>query len=298
MRDCVSIFQRLKLSPDERLEKYVKDHDIVDINDADACGCNLQIIKEDSDDVDDADESEGDEINDNTFPDCEKEDKILCQDITVTKSNIGNTMAFTSENANKIPDVDGTTDVTFDKQFKDGDVPCIQKLFNVETGCQEQYKAAGLMSVSRTYVTLNLRDAWANGKLARADYPLSHHSAKEFKQIRPTLTCRDCCHVGHDHKQVIMVYDEDYVESIRSSTKWWDGVFIGSFAQMASHYAHSTINERCSALDSTPLPQVMHVTYPKERITEEQFMRVPSSVTRLVSVILLCWKSISPENVS
>ena len=35
MRDCVSIFQRLKLTPDERLEKYVKDHDIVDIDDID-----------------------------------------------------------------------------------------------------------------------------------------------------------------------------------------------------------------------------------------------------------------------
>jgi hypothetical protein len=54
---------------------------------------------------------------------------------------------------------------------------------------------------------------------------------------------------------------------------------------MASHYAHSTINKRRSALDSTPLPQVMHVTYPKEGITEEQLMRFPSSVTRLVSVI-------------
>jgi hypothetical protein len=63
-----------------------------------------------------------------------------------------------------------------------------------------------------------------------------------------------------------MVYDDDFVESICSSKKWWDGVFIGSFAQMTSHYAHSTINEHRSALDSTPLPQVMHVTYPKEQI--------------------------------
>ena len=97
--------------------------------------------------------------------------------------------------------------------------------------------------------------------------------------ILPTLTCRDCCHVGYDHKQMIMVHDDDYVESIRSSTRWWDGVFIGSFAQMASHYTHSTINEHTSALDSTPLPQGMHVTYPKERITVEQFMRFPSNVT-------------------
>ena len=103
--------------------------------------------------------------------------------------------------------------------------------------------------------------------------------------LLPTLTCRDCCHVGYDHKQMIMVHDDDYVESIRSSTRWWDGVFIGSFAQMASHYAHVTMNERRTSLDDTPLPQVMHVTYPKEAITESQLMRFPSNVTRLVAVM-------------
>ncbi len=76
-----------------------------------------------------------------------------------------------------------------------------------------------------------------------------------------------------------MMYDKDYVESIHSSTKWWDGVFIGSFAQMASHYAHSTINECRSALDSTPLPQVIHVTYPKEVLTEESLVRFLHDVT-------------------
>jgi hypothetical protein len=129
------------------------------------------------------------------------------------------------------------------------------------------------------YVTCNLREAWANGKVARGDFPLSHQNAKEFKQIRPTLTCCDCCPVGTKNNQVIIVYDKDYVESIRSSTKWWDRVFIGSFAQMASHYAHSTINERHSALDSTPLLQVIHVTYPKEVLTEESFVRFPRNVT-------------------
>jgi hypothetical protein len=77
MRNCLSIFQRLKLSPDERLEKYVKDHNIVDIDHPDGCGHNLQTIKKESNDVDDFDDGEGDEINDDTFPDCEKEDEIL-----------------------------------------------------------------------------------------------------------------------------------------------------------------------------------------------------------------------------
>ncbi len=121
----------------------------------------------------------------------------------------------------------------------------------------------GPKSVPSVYETFNLADAWANGKIARQDFPLSHKSKKAFNIIRPTLTCSECCHVGSDHKQVLMVYDDDYIESIKSSDKWWDGVFIGSFAQMASHYAHCTVTERRSILDSTPLPQVFHVTSPR-----------------------------------
>jgi hypothetical protein len=287
MRRCSSIHQHLKLCPDECLEKYVKDYDIVDFDDADGRGRNVKTVDEDSDDVDDADDTEGDDINDNTFPDCEKEEEILCIEIT---SNIGNT----SER-----NLDGSIDVTFndkfvadtrpnqnDDQFKDVANPCPnQKILNVDTGCQEEYQAVGPTSQSRTYVILNLRDAWENGKVARADYSLSHDKEKEFKMLLPTLTCRDCCHVGYDHKQMIMVHDDDYVESIRSFTRWWDGVFIGSFAQKASHYAHVTMNEHRSSLNATPLPQVMHVIYPKEAITEDQLMRFPSNVTRLVAVM-------------
>ncbi len=47
MHECWSVFQRLKLSPDERLETYVRQHDIVDIEfnhaeydkDDDVCVC-------------------------------------------------------------------------------------------------------------------------------------------------------------------------------------------------------------------------------------------------------------------
>ena len=266
MRRCSSIHQRLKLCPDERLVKYVKDCDIIDFDDADGRGRNVETVDEDSDDVDDADDTEGDDIDDNTFPDCEKEDEILCVEIT---SKIGNT----SPNQNN-------------DQLKDTANPFPnQKIMNLDTGYQEEYQAVGPTSESRTYVTLNLRDAWENGKVARSDFPLSHDNEKEFKMLLPTLTCRDCCHVGYDHKQMIMVHDDDYVESIRSSMRWWDGVFIGSFAQMASHYAHVTMNERRTSLDDTPLPQVMHVTYPKEAITESQLMRFPSNVTRLVAVM-------------
>ena len=60
MHECWSIFQRLKLSPDERLETYVQQHNIVDIE------INHKKIN-DNDDVDDSDEEEGVDIDENAF---------------------------------------------------------------------------------------------------------------------------------------------------------------------------------------------------------------------------------------
>jgi len=62
MLDCKSIFQRLKLSPDERLQTYVNEHDIVDI----ALDSTEFLDNEDS--VTDTDEEEGVELGDDAFP--------------------------------------------------------------------------------------------------------------------------------------------------------------------------------------------------------------------------------------
>jgi hypothetical protein len=242
----------LRLSPDERLEKYVKEHDIVDI----AAGPSRPFdpTQEDAEDDDDAeDESEGDEINDSTFPDCEQEEGIvLCQDVTASATaneatTVDNTAsAFTYEHQDTaFEGFDATAEIAFDDQYDLGDrnVRLVTVIY-AETGCDEPFTAVGPKSVPSVYETFNLADAWANGKIARQDFPLSHKSKKAFNIIRPTLTCSECCHVGSDHKQVLMVYDDDYIESIKSSDKWWDGVFIGSFAQMTSHYAHCTVTER------------------------------------------------------
>ncbi len=66
MRKCTSIHQRLKMSPDERLEMYVHENDIVDLEPNVVGGSE----DEDEEEVDDTNESEGDEIDITTFPDC------------------------------------------------------------------------------------------------------------------------------------------------------------------------------------------------------------------------------------
>ena len=62
MRECKSIFQRLKLSPNERLETYVREHDIVDID------LEVTEIDDDNSDEDYDSENEGDDLDDNAFP--------------------------------------------------------------------------------------------------------------------------------------------------------------------------------------------------------------------------------------
>jgi hypothetical protein len=76
MRECWSIFQRLKMSPDERLETYVRQHDIVDIE--------FDHAEYDEDDnVDDSDEDEGVDIDENVFPELNLEE-MMCSLLTNT----------------------------------------------------------------------------------------------------------------------------------------------------------------------------------------------------------------------
>ena len=61
MRECKSIFQRLKLSPNERLETYVCEHNIVNVE--------VEDTDHNNDNDDDSDENEGDDLDEITFPD-------------------------------------------------------------------------------------------------------------------------------------------------------------------------------------------------------------------------------------
>jgi hypothetical protein len=82
-----------------------------------------------------------------------------------------------------------------------------------------------------------------------------------------------------------MVHDDDCIKSIRVSTRWWDGFFVGLFAEMVSHYAHRTVHQRRGSLERPILPQVMHVTYPKEPITEDKLLSFSNEVLQVMSVV-------------
>jgi hypothetical protein len=71
MRKCRSIYQRLKLSPNEHLKTYVCENDIVDIEfDNEAIAAAADVMK-DNDIINNDDDKQGREIDDNAFPECE-----------------------------------------------------------------------------------------------------------------------------------------------------------------------------------------------------------------------------------
>jgi hypothetical protein len=91
------------------------------------------------------------------------------------------------------------------------------------------------------YSTFTLQEAWDNGNITRNHSILSGQHRVEYKFLFPMLTCGEYC-FPHSNT-MISVGDSDYLNSNRLTNRWYDGVFISSFAQLAAHYAHLTVLE-------------------------------------------------------
>jgi hypothetical protein len=91
------------------------------------------------------------------------------------------------------------------------------------------------------YSTFTLQEAWDNGNITRNHSILSGRQRIEYKFLFPIMTCGECC-FPHA-KTLISVGDSDYLTSNKSTNRWYDGVFISSFAQLVAHYAHLSVLE-------------------------------------------------------
>ncbi len=69
LRECTTIGQRLNLSPDDRLAKYVREYDIVDYISKLAGGGSSLVSNDDDADVNGDNEEEGLDLSDDAFPD-------------------------------------------------------------------------------------------------------------------------------------------------------------------------------------------------------------------------------------
>jgi hypothetical protein len=106
----------------------------------------------------------------------------------------------------------------------------------------------------------------------------------EYKFLFPTVTCSECC---FSHlKTLISVGDSDYLHSNRFSNRWYNGVFISSFAQLVARYAHLTVSEQSSVLgDKYKQPLLLHVTYPHQILQKGKYKVLPDHVAKAVAVM-------------
>jgi hypothetical protein len=236
IRECRSIFQRLKMSSDEQLETYVRQHDIVDIkfNSAECI---------DDDDIDGSDEDEGVDIDDNAFPELKSEENNVHLSDMDRDDGVGDTTMHGKDeddnNMNKVLVVNPPAFVV--------DPPPVY--------CQLTLDSPPLMDNEpmepttfhvREYSTFTVQEAWDHGNITWYHKPVVG-SRNEYQFLWPTLTCTHCCFLHG--VPYIQIGNNDYISSMTNTTNWYDGVFVSSFAQMAAHYAHITYEE-CNSCQS------------------------------------------------
>jgi hypothetical protein len=286
MRECRSIFQRLKLSPDERLQTYVWDHDIVDIE--------LDSAEfDDNDSLHDTDKEEGVELGDDAFPELMvNEDDSMehefqdCYEGLVDPGMVDgdgdNNDGEQHHNMDPLvvaPQGDNGDDVVVSAPTVSPPVLCQITLDSPPPVAHEPYTEPFTFHVSE-YSIFTVQ-AWDHGNIARSYQSLG--TRQEFQFVWPTLTCCDCC-FPHGSTQ-IQVGDNDYVASLANTTNWYDGVFISLFAQLAVHYVHITYNKRPSISTQVNMPLLIQVTFPKQTLVKGQYKALPQDVTTVVAVL-------------
>jgi hypothetical protein len=186
MRECWSIFQRLKLSPDERLETYVRHHDIVDIE-------NDHTEFNDNNDVDASDEDEGVEIGDDAFLELILEEDEMqlgnqyrddCLDDTRMIDGDGDDNdgeEYSKEQPSVVDDADNINAVLVDNTpqvvVKSPPVYCQITSHSPPPVVNKLAEETMLFRV-RKYSTFTVQEAWDNGNIARYQQPLG--TCEEF----------------------------------------------------------------------------------------------------------------------
>jgi hypothetical protein len=180
MGECRSIFQRLKLSPDERLETYVRQHDIVDIE-IDHAEFN------DDDDIDDSDKDEGVEIGDDAFPELILEEDKMKLGNQYSDDGLNNTRMidgdrddddgeeYSKEQPSVVDDADNINAVLVDDTppvvVKSPPVYC-QIMSDSPPPVVNEPAEEPMMFRVREYSTFTVQEAWDNGNIALYQQPL------------------------------------------------------------------------------------------------------------------------------
>ena len=284
MRQCRTILQRLKLSPDERLETYVQDHGIVDPEDAFSSWEGGDGVNEE---MDVEDETEGIDVFDDAFPeacvDDNGDDDDEFPDLSfygaVDEATDNGFTIFGQSGDKSVLESNVSEDVFCEPCCggRDGSPPAESSDLPVSGDGSPPAAASSTTTHSKTKSVFTLKEAWERG----FSRPWSQSGDRqEYNFIWCTLTCVDCC---CNRIFTVQVGDDSHIEYISTSQIWYDGIFMSSFAQLAAHYAHTTsgLLERCMPVAEV-LPKLIHVTYPREDI---EAAAIPPNITTVVGIL-------------
>jgi hypothetical protein len=97
------------------------------------------------------------------------------------------------------------------------------------------------------------------------------------------LMCMGCC---FPHGELyIQVGDKAYMHSITYTNNGFDGVFVSYFAQLATYYRHRTKDMTANSPTPFKLRLLMHMTYPKQTLAQDQCKVLPPEYTNFVALI-------------
>jgi hypothetical protein len=260
LRQCRTIWDRLKVSPDDRIAKFVRE----------------ELIAEEDDDALDYFSATKNHDGESVLQDRKQPPELLVQELVDElrpPSGVNTTaplLCLPVQSGQNSPLQSATDHVSFLYEASDSSS-------NAEVVERDLDVSPKPTTRSLFRVDYALDEAWEAGHVAKSHRKLGRRGQVDFKFVFPTLKCECCFPIP---EMTIPVGDTDYVKANASTQRWYDGDFISSFAMLVSHCSH--INKRQGTLD---LPQLLHVTYPKEKLFPSHCKKLQSTVSRVVAIM-------------
>jgi len=133
---------------------------------------------------------------------------------------------------------------------------------------------------NRSLSKYSLSEAWTKNNLTTSHSKFSGTSTSWHQFLQPELHCKQC---SFPHSAtIIFIGDQAYFNKCTNTTVWLDGDFIEGFATLSYHYSHSSGMPTATNRD---LPQLVHVTHPKQTLAANNVKPLPSLVLRLVGIL-------------
>ncbi len=136
------------------------------------------------------------------------------------------------------------------------------------------------LSTNRSLSKYSLSDAWTRENLSTFHSKFSGTSTSWHMFLQHELHCKQCSFP--ESVTTIFIGDQAYINKCTNTNVWLDADFLEGFATLLYHYSHSS---SASSATDKDLPQLVHVSHPKQTLAAHNVKPIPSLVKRLVGIL-------------